>query len=120
MRRFALPEHLLILFLPRFDRGDMSFIIICGALVLFMVPGVGTCLRYLCAQKALTLSPPPFREPIPACSLPLFRPVETEKCSASHLDSHREQRRRHLPMVLLGLLARLLLNSHQRVHRQST
>lgn len=38
-------------FSHRFDRGDISFIIICGALVLFMVPGVGTYSSYLRARE---------------------------------------------------------------------
>ena len=43
-------------YLNRFDRGDVSFIIVCGALVFFMVPGVGTCvcLRRRCCR--LTMS----------------------------------------------------------------
>ncbi|KAF8604687.1 ammonium transporter [Ceratobasidium sp. AG-I] len=36
---------------PSFDRGDVSFIIICGALVLFMVPGLGFLYSGLSRRK---------------------------------------------------------------------
>ena len=65
------PEYLCILTYarsstPRYDRGDVSFIIACGALVFFMVPGVGESQDKLVQPLIVRLSY------FPTFSFPLF------------------------------------------------
>ena len=112
----------------RFDRGDVSFIIVAGAMVAFMVPGLGACClswrtRLHHSQTALQLFyipaylvervhvRPPLPDPVPVVSEVLL--------SFADLGCRSQQCCCHLPVVFLGILARVLALSHQRIHRES-
>lgn len=53
-------------------------------------------------------------------SLPLRRPLKTKERAVPRLGRRSKQRRRDLPVVVLGILPRLLPHCHKWLHRQST
>ena len=54
----------------------------------------------------------------PPTSVPLLRSLKTKERTVPGMGRRGQQRRRHLPMVVLGLLASLLAQRDQRVHRR--
>lgn len=94
----------------RFDRGDISFIIIAGAMVFFMIPGIGS-------QFSLT-SHFPSAHLHCYISLSIFRIVKTKVRFVSYLGSLCQQCSLYFSVVLLGLLLGVFANCHQRIHRQ--
>ena len=88
-----------------------------------MVPGIGTPTPTLVQGDTVekltgVLISTPF--PFLPNSLPLFRSLPPQERITPHLDRSSKQRRRHLPVVLLGLLPCLLLNSDEWLHWQPT
>ena len=96
----------------RFDKGDVAFIILAGALVFFMVPGVGEWVSILITRCGSWSFIGPSR-------LPVLRTLSSQERPRSDLGCSCKQCGGHLPVVLLGIQSGIFIHCNKRLHWQS-